>query len=40
MDRPWLKSYPPEIPPTIDYHGLPMKDYFNRRFEENPGRTH
>jgi len=38
-DRPWLKSYDPEVPPTIDYERVPLFKFLDRAAHKWPNRT-
>lgn len=40
MDRVWYKFYDKGVPPSIDYPGKPMKDYFNDWADKNPDKIY
>ncbi len=39
IDRPWLKSYDPEVPATLDYEKIPLFKYLDRAAHKWPKRT-
>lgn len=40
MERPWYKFYDQGVPPSIDYPGKAMRDYFNEWTEKNPDKLY
>ena len=38
-EKPWLKSYPPEIPHTLEYESKPVQDYLTHTYEKSPDKT-
>jgi Acyl-CoA synthetases (AMP-forming)/AMP-acid ligases II len=38
IDRPWLKSYDAEVPPTLDYERIPLFSFLDRAAHKWPGR--
>ncbi len=39
IERPWLKSYDPEVPPTLDYEKIPLFKFLDRAAHKWPHRT-
>jgi len=38
IDRPWLKSYDPDVPPTLDYEKIPLFKFLDRAAHKWPKR--
>ncbi|BCS89511.1 long-chain-fatty-acid--CoA ligase [Pseudodesulfovibrio sediminis] len=38
IDRPWLKSYDPDVPPTLDYDKIPLFTFLDRAAHKWPKR--
>jgi long-chain acyl-CoA synthetase len=38
LDRPWLKSYDPDVPPTLDYDKIPLFKFLDRAAHKWPKR--
>ncbi|EGB16025.1 AMP-dependent synthetase and ligase [Pseudodesulfovibrio mercurii] len=38
IDRPWLKSYDPDVPPTLDYERIPLFKFLDRAAHKWPKR--
>lgn len=39
IERPWLDSYDPEVPPTLDYEKTPLFKFLDRAAHKWPNRT-
>ena len=39
IDRPWLKAYDAEVPPTLDYERIPLFKFLDRAAHKWPKRT-
>ncbi|MDD3313706.1 long-chain fatty acid--CoA ligase [Pseudodesulfovibrio sp.] len=39
IDRPWLKSYDPEVPANLDYERIPLFKFLDRAAHKYPKRT-
>jgi long-chain acyl-CoA synthetase len=39
IDRPWLKAYDAEVPPTLDYEKIPLFKFLDRAAHKWPKRT-
>ena len=39
IDRPWLKAYDAEVPPTLDYEKIPLFKFLDRTAHKWPKRT-
>lgn len=39
IDRPWLKAYDPEVPPSLDYERIPLFRFLDRAAHKWPNRT-
>ncbi|MDV6378136.1 long-chain-fatty-acid--CoA ligase [Sporosarcina sp. GW1-11] len=37
--KPWLSTYPPEIPATLEYEEIPLQDYLTRSSKKYPEKT-
>ena len=40
MERPWYAFYPEDVPKTIDYPYMTLKQLFNRNADENPDKPY
>jgi long-chain acyl-CoA synthetase len=39
IQRPWLASYDPKVPPHLDYETIPLFEYLDRAAASHPNRT-